>query len=46
MADAIHPGQLRCFTDNNKNSIAVQVCHSRTGTEERHLRKVSGFEHL
>lgn len=41
MANAIQPGQMRCFTDNNKNSIAVQVCHSRTGIEERQLRQVS-----
>ena len=31
MANAIQPGQMRCSTDNNKNSIAVQVCHSWTG---------------
>ena len=34
---------MRRFTDNNKNSIAVQVCHSRTGIEERQLRQVSGW---
>jgi hypothetical protein len=42
MANAIQPGQMRCSTDN-KNSNTVQVCHSRTGTEERRLRHVSGW---
>ena len=42
MANAIQPGQMRCSTDNNKNSIVVQVCHSRIGIEERQLRQVSG----
>ena len=45
MANAIQPGQMRCSTDNNKNSIAIQVCHSRTGIEERHSAKYLG-EHL
>jgi hypothetical protein len=45
MADATPPGQMQGSTDHNKNSATVQVYHSHTGSKQRQLRKVPGFEH-
>jgi hypothetical protein len=47
MADVIPPGQMQSSTDRKKNSTTVQVhvYNSRTGTKQRQLRQVPGFEH-
>jgi hypothetical protein len=39
----LHPDKWS--TDHNKNSTTVQVYNPRTGTKQRQLRQVPGFEH-
>jgi hypothetical protein len=37
---------MQSSTDHNKeNSTTVQVYHPQTGTKQRQLRQVPGFEH-
>jgi hypothetical protein len=45
MADATPSGQMQSSTDHNKDTTTVQVFHPRTGTKQRQLRQVPGFEH-
>jgi hypothetical protein len=45
MADATPPWQMQSSTDH-KNSTTIQVYNPQTGTKQRQLRQVPGFEHL